>query len=304
MTTDLSGFEDFLRLYVANGAARPHTIRGYCSHIRQFVAWCEERGIEPVTATEDDMIAYRKWLIGRYSRATIAVKLVAIRRFYEAARWHGLRRDNPATSLKAPRERSAKEERVKFLPLEGLKRLLAAPQGDGPQARRDRAILALMGMHGLRVSEVAGLQVYDVDLDRGTLTVTGKGSKTRTIYLTEQTAAVLASWLEIRGDVALNSDALFVVTGNHTTGTAMSARAIRYLVNGYLEALGLKAKGISCHALRHSAATWARAAGARLDAISAMLGHASITTTQIYAQIVDRMSENPARFLESLLDFR
>lgn len=299
----LDDFAAFLRLNVADGDASPHTIRNYHVQAGRFVAWCGENGINPATATEDDMVAYRKYLVDTgYSRETIALKLAAVRRLYEAATWHGLRLDNPAAGLKAPRERTAREERIKFLPLEGLKRLLAAPQGDGPQARRDRAILALMGIHGLRVSEVAGAQVSDLNLERKTLTVIGKGRKVRTIYLTEQTAAVLATWLEARGKVILaGEDALFVVTGNYTTGTAMSARAIRYLVDKYLEALGLKAEGISCHALRHSAATWARAGGAKLDAIGGMLGHASIQTTTVYAKIVDKMTENPAQFLEILL---
>ena len=299
----LADFAAFLRLNVADGDASPHTVRNYHAQAGQFVAWCEEHGVNPATATEDDVIAYRKHLVDAgYSRATIGLKLAVVKRLYEAAQWRGLRLDNPAAGLRAPRERTAREERVKFLPLEGLKRLLSAPQGDGAQARRDRAILTLMGMHGLRVSEVTGLRVPGVDLDRRTLTVTGKGSKTRTVYLTEQTAAVLANWLEVRGDVAQNGEsALFVVTGNHTRGTAMSARAIRYLVDGYLEGLGLKAEGVSCHSLRHSAATWARAGGAKLDAIGGMLGHASIQTTTVYAKIVDRMSENPAKFLENLL---
>ena len=81
----------------------------------------------------------------------------------------------------------------------------------------------------------------------------------------------------------------------------MTARAIRYLVDGYLEDLGLKAEGISCHALRHSAATWARFGGAKEDAIGDMLGHASVDTTRVYSKIVDRIRENPAKFTEALL---
>ena len=73
------------------------------------------------------------------------------------------------------------------------------------------------------------------------------------------------------------------------------------MVDGHLEALGLKAEGISCHALRHSAATWARAGGAKLDAIADQLGHASTDTTRIYARIVDGMTENPARYLAELM---
>jgi integrase/recombinase XerC/integrase/recombinase XerD len=73
------------------------------------------------------------------------------------------------------------------------------------------------------------------------------------------------------------------------------------LVDKYLEELALKAEGISCHALRHSAATWSRAGGARLDAIAGMLGHTSVTTTGVYAKIVDKIAENPARYLEELM---
>jgi site-specific recombinase XerD len=81
----------------------------------------------------------------------------------------------------------------------------------------------------------------------------------------------------------------------------MSSRAIRYVIDGYLARLGLKAEGISCHSLCHSAATWARAGGAKIDAIADMLGHAPTDTARIYSKIVDRMTENPARYLEAML---
>jgi site-specific recombinase XerD len=115
---------------------------------------------------------------------------------------------------------------------------------------------------------------------------------------------VLTDWQEVRPSVARTEvQALFVVVGPRGSGTALSERAIRYLVYDYLQKLGLKAEGISCHALRHSAATWARAGGARLDAIAGMLGHASVTTTGVYAKIVDKIAENPARYLEELMGF-
>jgi site-specific recombinase XerD len=159
-----------------------------------------------------------------------------------------------------------------------------------------------MGVHGLRVSEVAGLKLDDLDLNEGVVTVLGKGRKVRTVYLTDQTTQVLAAWLEVRGNVALDGvHALFVVVGPNGPGTAIGSRGIRYLVDKYLEELGLKAEGISCHALRHSAATWSRAGGARLDAIAGMLGHTSVTTTGVYAKIVDKIAENPARYLEELM---
>jgi site-specific recombinase XerD len=94
---------------------------------------------------------------------------------------------------------------------------------------------------------------------------------------------------------------LFVAMDNRTGGTGMTARAICYLVDGYLEELGLKAEGISCDALPHSTATWARFGGAKLDAIGDILGHASVDTTRVYSKIVDRMKEYPARYLEELM---
>ena len=167
-TTDiLADFGRFLRLHTADGDASPATIRSYHSNAGQFVAWCTEGGINPATVTEDDIAVYRRELVAQYKVGTVAVKLAAIRRLYEAAVWRGLRQDNPAAGLRAPKDRTERAERIKFLPLEGLRRLLEAPTGDDPAAHRDRAILTLMGRHGLRVSEVAGLTVGSADLTRG-----------------------------------------------------------------------------------------------------------------------------------------
>lgn len=296
----LDAFAKFLRLHTADGDASPMTIRTYHSQARQFVEWCHQQSVNPATATENDVIAYRKHLIAAgYGRSSIALKLSVVRRLYEAIRWRGLRPDNPAAGVRAPRDRTSCDEQIKYLPLEGLKKLLAAPQGEDLQATRDRAILVLMGIHGLRVAEVASIRLENVDLVAGTVRVVGKGQKVRKVYLTEQTTAVLTAWLNLRPDVALSDTrTVFVVVGHRATGTSISDRAIRFLVDSYLDQVGLKKAGISCHALRHSAATWARAGGAKLDAIADMLGHSRTATTQVYAQIVDKMSENPAQFLE------
>ncbi len=112
----------------------------------------------------------------------------------------------------------------------------------------------------------------------------------------------MRAWLDTRVSVAdPEESALFVSLDRVHKGGRMSARAVRYMVDGYLEALDLKAASISCHSLRHSAATWARAGGAKLDALADMMGHADVSTTRIYAQIVNKMQENPAKFLEAML---
>lgn len=298
----LSRFADFLRLNVAQGDAHRETLRAYYAHVRDFMAWCAGVGLDPAAATYDDLVGYRKCLVDRgFARGTVAYKVAALRRFYEAARAWGMRQDNPAQGLKGPPERTAPEERIKYLPLDGLKRLLTAPQGDTPRARRDRAILALMGFHGLRVAEVAGLVIPDYapgDLPR--LAVRGKGSKRREIYLVATTARLLGAWLEVRR-ARPGVQAIFIALDNCHRGGAMTPRAIRYLVDGYLTGLGLKAQGLSCHSLRHSFATWSLHGGAKLLSISQAMGHSSVETTQVYAKIVDKVRENPSFYLEKMM---
>jgi site-specific recombinase XerD len=181
----LDAFAAFLPLNVAQEDASPQTVRSYHAQVGQFVAWSDEEGIEPPLASEEDLEACRRHLVeAHYTRGMIGVKLSAVRRLYQAAVWWGLRPDNPAEGLKPPREATERAERIKLLPLESLKRLLAAP-GQSRKARRDRAILALMGYHGLRVAEVAGLTVDDYRAGSPAwVTVYGKGSKTRQVYLT------------------------------------------------------------------------------------------------------------------------
>ena len=306
---------DFLNLRVAYGDASPNTIRSYLTHIRQFIQWCVDRQIDPLWATEEDISRYRRFLVETYANGTVATKLAAIRRLFEALVWRGLRADNPAAGVRAPRQRTHRADQIKHLSLDGLRHMLDASQGNHPQAIRDRAILALLGKHGLRVSEIArpefddqgqkrlGMETVDVDVDAGLLRVYGKGCKRRIVHLTDATRQRLVRWLAVRPDAARDGEtALFVTFDRRAPGRGMSTRAIRWTVDKYLTELGFKARGISCHSLRHSAATWARAGGAEMDAIADMLGHASTATTLIYAKIVDKMKENPARFLEVLLD--
>ena len=217
----------------------------------------------------------------------------------------GYRADNPAEGIRPPRDRTARSERVKWLPLAAVQRLLEEPSPATAKGKRDRAILTLMALHGLRVVEVARLNLDDHDPEAGqagTLSVLGKGSKWRTVLLVDLSASALRDWLAVRETLAQEGErACFVSVRHPNRGTRLSRRAIRKTVDGYLVGLGLKQQGVSCHALRHSFATLSRAAGARLDAIAQALGHSSVTTTQIYADIVDAAAENPARFLVGAL---
>ena len=308
---------EFLRLNLAGGDASESTIRAHLSHFRQFHAWCDERAIAPALVTVEDLKAYRRHLVREpytdrrtghvryYARATIARKLETLRRLYDAATSWGLRMDNPAAGLKPPRDATCAPDRVRFLPMARFQALLDAPDTASIKGRRDRAVLMLMGYHGLRVSTVAQLRVdgVDVSADPPTLRVVSKGAKQRTVYLTDHTAGILGDWLACRSEVACEGEpCVFVTLDRRTRGHGMTPRALRYMVDGYLARLGLKSESVSCHALRHSFATWSLAGGAKLLAVSDALGHAQVTTTQRYAKIADQIRENPTRYLENLMD--
>lgn len=299
-----TAFADFLRLRVAEGDASPHTLRAYKGHVKAFAAWCAGQQIDPSGATAGDLEAYRRALVDSgYTRSTVGAKLQAVERFYAAMQWRGLRPDNPAQGLKAPRDKTDKAERVKFLPLPGLQRLLLLPEAATPTGARDRAAMLLMGMHGLRVAEVAALELGDLDMtgEPAKLIIRhGKGGKLRTVYLTPKTAATLRAWLALRP--ASDGPALFVALEQQHAGGRLSVRNLRRRVDHYLTQAGLKAAGVSAHSLRHSFATWATFGGADLPAVSAALGHASLTTTGVYARVADKMKQNPAAYLEKLMD--
>jgi site-specific recombinase XerD len=300
----LAMFAEFLRLDVAAGDASEHTIRSYFGNVRQFSRWCQDRGIMPAHATEADLKDYRAWLVGQYARATTATKLAAVRRFYQMAQSRGLRPDNPAEGLKAPRDRTDAAERRKWLSLGEVTTVLAQVKGNKPAALRDRAILALLIECGPRVAELASLDVADVDLERGEIRVTGKGNKTRTLLPVGPAVDAMRRWLEARELVAMPGEtAVFVALPRKRQGRGerMTTQAIRDLTNKYLERAGCKRPGVSCHSFRHSFATLSLAAGATLQNVSDALGHASVTTTQVYAKIVDRRRGNPSQFMADLL---
>lgn len=318
----LEQFARWMRLDVGDGAASPATLRSYFSDVRQHLCWLFGQGISPAQADEEVLKDWRAFLLGEgapgllepddprapecYSISTVGRKLASVRRFYQMAHARGALPSNPAEGLKAPKDRTDRAERVKFLTLAAVQRVLQAPDVRTVKGMRDRAILVLMAMHGLRVAEVAGLDLGDLDPEAGeagTLTVIGKGSKQRVIYLTFDTRQEVNRWLSARQLMDVNEAALFLATHQNGHGPAgrLGVRGIRMMVDVYLRAVGAKAERVSCHSLRHSYATHSLAFGAKLAAISKSMGHSSLNTTMVYAHIVDRARENPARFLTGML---
>jgi len=187
---------------------------------------------------------------------------------------------NPADGLRGPRQ---DKKLPHFLSEKDLLRLLEAPPADTPFGLRDRAILETLYSAGLRVSELVGLNLPDMDLDSGVATVRGKGKKERLALLGRQAMEALERWLAQRGTIsprALSQPAVYL----NKSGTRLTTRSIGRLLEKYLALAGLDPR-TSPHTLRHSFATHMLDRGADIRSVQELLGHRSLTTTQIYTHV-------------------
>jgi len=287
-------FRLFLRMDVANGDASKDTVRGYMSAVRSFLSWCNRTGTEPVKVTPHEILEYRAQLVAYgYKPGTIAHRLSVVRRFYEALRWHGIRQDNPADGIQAPRERVMAEDRIRYLEADSLRDLFASIPADTGKGRRDRAMIGLMALHGLRGVEIHRADVADLDLAAAMPTMIARGKNgDRLVYLRNDVAVALAGYLADRTGVSIASDPLFVSVANRARGERITRRGVRMVADSYLAKSGSKHTG--SHVLRHTAATLALHGGAQIHQIQAMLGHKDPRTTQRYAHVIDRAANNPA----------
>ena len=224
-------------------------------HIRRYVAQLHARGL---------------------SGKTLARMLSAWRGYYHyLARSHGIPH-NPCQGLRAPK--SAKHLPHALSPDEA-NRLMEIPV-EGPQALRDKAILELFYSSGLRLSELSGLRVEDVNLDDATVRVTGKGNKTRIVPVGSHAIAAIRAWLEERNKTFGSQSTLF--PGKY--GKPLSQRAIQYCVRQWAAKQGVSGN-VHPHVLRHSFASHVLQSSGDLRAVQEMLGHASISTTQVYTHL-------------------
>ena len=291
-------FADFLRLDVANGDPSADTVRGYLAQMRLWLQWCQKRDLDPAAATTVEVKQYRQSLVVAGRKPSIIVfKLTVLRQFYQAMQQAGLCEDNPAAGIQPPRNhRSQEDSRVLseqdlVLLLEGI------PQSGKPKDLRDRAIIALLSLHGLRMVEIVRANVDDLEA-RGKsclMQVRGKG-KDRSIFLRQDVVRVLRLYLEARQDVEADEDGtpLFAAKGNRAGGTRISRRGVRQMVDFYLTKADLKQPGLSAHPLRHTAATLGYRHSGDLRAVQDQLGHADPKSTSRYAHVVDREANNPA----------
>ena len=302
----VDGLARFLRIHVAQGDASELTIKAYLAHIMQFVEWCTMEDIVPGQATEYDVANYRRALSAAgNARATIGAKLAAIRQFFAAAVWRGLRADNPAEGISPPPDHTSQFDRIleRYLSPQQVQLLLASPSLDTVAGRRDIALLSLLYYHGLRISEAAKLTLPDL-LDEGKFRILGKGKKTRINTLVPVTQDRLAAWLRDRQAISTkhSGDAIFLSLSRAQQGRQITTPGARWVVKRHLKSVGLWQPGLGPHALRHTHITHALIAGADLHAIAREVGHSSILTTTVYVHVAAAIQENPADAIVALED--
>jgi len=209
--------------------------------------------------------------------------VAAVKSFFKFLEDIGQISTNPAKELETPR---AEKHLPATISAEDVDRLLAAPSDDTPAGLRDRAMLELLYATGLRVSELVSLNVNDVDLDEGTVRCMGKGKKERVLPLYEKARYALYRYLEHGRPQLLGKDnrqdALFL----NRRGTRLTRQGLWLIIKRYVEQIGIT-QNVTPHTLRHSFATHMLRGGADLREVQQMLGHANITTTQIYTQVSD-----------------
>lgn len=285
----------FARYLESERRSSPRTVDTYVRTLNELRAFAEQERL-PLDATKLRTAVLRAWLAALFSTcssATLARKIATVRSFYRFLMRKRIARENPAAALKSPKVRRTLP---RFLTVDEAFRVMEAPREDRARAeplkKRDAAILELLYGSGLRVSELAGLRVTDVEPGARTVRVLGKGGKERVAPYGSAAERALAEYLAVRPalrkkDGSQHPDALFL----GRFGTALTPRQVQNIVRRY-GALGAGRGDLHPHALRHSCATHLLDAGADLRSIQELLGHASLSTTQRYTHVsVDRLME-------------
>ena len=266
-------------LRVEKGLAK-NSIDSYDGDLAKLRAWAEKNDLDLLTLTRQDL---REWLIdlGRTKLSENSKRrfISAMRGFYKFLMIDGHIKHNPADDLDSPQKGFYLP---KFLNQAEIEMLLAAPDVSTETGLRDRAILELMYACGLRVSEAVNVKLKDIDIDGGILTTTGKGSKTRRVPIGSSAVEWLKSYMAARRKKEnIEIQELFVTP----LGRPINRQIIYLFIKEYAEKCGLE--DVSPHTLRHSFATHLVQNSADIRSVQQMLGHADISTTQIYTHMTD-----------------
>lgn len=275
MQTDLDTYLEQLR---SERQLSAHTLDGYRRDLGKVLAWCAQQGIADwASLTPQQLRLLLAELHGQgLSGRSLARLLSAVRGLYRYLLREGRCRHDPAVGLSPPKG----ERRLpRTLDTDRAMQLLDATVGNDAVARRDHAMLELLYSSGLRLGELVGLELADLDLDAGLVRVTGKGNKTRVLPVGRQAREALRVWLRERAQLAPQDNALFI----GVRGARIHPRVVRQ----QMRQAGVRTLGqhLHPHMLRHSFASHLLESSQDLRAVQELLGHADIGTTQIYTHL-------------------
>lgn len=289
--------EDFLAEVSVSRTQSQATLTAYAGDMKQFLSFIasEARAAGPEDMVPSEITGERIRKFARYlseknySPASVARKLSCVRSFMKFLRRRGAVQDDPRLDLG---RRKGRFILPKVLSVSDAKTLVEAPDTSTPAGKRDRAILELLYGAGLRISELWRLNVGDVDYSLGFVQVTGKGDKERFVPLGAEAIEALGDYIAnarrefLHGDSRSGDNTLRKPLFLNKSGTRLSVRSIRRIVEKYAVEAGIGARACSPHTLRHSFATHLLYGGADLRSVQEMLGHADIRTTQIYTHVM------------------
>ncbi len=263
--------------------ASHHTIINYKIDLKAFSSFLGEADINSV-----DHLALRRFLAElrgkNYSKRTIARKLASLRSFFRFLYREGHIKSNPVTAISSPK---LDKKLPKFLDVGKVTKLILSPDVKTESGLRDRAILETLYSCGIRVSELVGLDMDDVDFISGVIKVLGKGRKERMVPIGDMALDSIRKYAEGRGARAKDKKAVFL----NSRGSRLTDRSVRRVVDKYIHACSIEEK-ISPHSLRHSFATHLLDRGADLRSVQELLGHMNLSTTQIYTHVTMERLKN------------
>ena len=279
--------EDFDEYLALERGRSEHTRRAYLGDLRSLFAFVAERGGEPGVRGLS-LPVLRSWLAAQAgsgaARTTLARRTSAVKTFTAWAARRGVLASDPATRLQVPKARRTLPAVLRQdQALDAMAAAKSGAQQGDPLAIRDQLIVELLYATGIRVSELCGLDVDDVDTSRRLLRVTGKGNKQRTVPFGDPAQAVLTAWLsEGRPELATEDSGPALLLG--ARGRRLDPRQARTVVHQTMAAVD-GAPDIGPHGLRHSAATHLLEGGADLRVVQELLGHSTLATTQLYTHV-------------------
>ena len=284
---------DFLEHLEIEGGRSQNTIRNYSLYLERFIEFAGD--IEVVKITSEMIRRYRLWL-NRYKNDNDGKELSILTQSYHLIALRGFltylsRRDIPSLSADKIILPKTVRKQVTFLQYDEVVNLIDNIPLDSEQGLRDRAIIELLFSSGLRVSELVNLNRDHINLKRREFMVRGKGQKDRPVFVSQHAAEHVENYLQARQD---SLPALFLSYSRRSTKPTMSgdyrrlsARSIQRMISHYARLAGIT-KHVSPHTMRHSFATDLLMNGADLRSVQSLLGHSSITTTQVYTHVTDQ----------------